>query len=72
MGDADRRRAYGAAAVEGAKRYELAAITRRWEDLLGELAAVKDPSAPTTIVRPALSLLGRVAAGRARRLVRRG
>jgi glycosyltransferase involved in cell wall biosynthesis len=71
MGDEERRRTYGAAAVEGAERYELANIARRWEELFEELAAAKDPGAPTTIVRPALSLAGRVATGRARRLLRR-
>ena len=71
MGDDERRRAYGAAAVEGARRYELGAIARRWEELLAELVAAKAPREPTTIARPALSLAGRVAKGRARRLLRR-
>ncbi len=71
MGDEERRRAYGAAAVEGASRYELGTIARRWEELFDELAAAKRPGAPTTIVRPALSLAGRVATGRAKRLLRR-
>ena len=71
MGDDERRRAYGAAAVEGAARYELGTIARRWEELFDELAAAKRPGEPTTIVRPALSLAGRVAAGRAKRLLRR-
>ena len=71
MRDDARRKAYGAAAVEGAKRYELPNIARRWEELFEELAAAKAPGEPTTIVRPALSLAGRVASGRVRRLLGR-
>ncbi len=72
MADADRRRAFGAAAIEGARRYELGNIVARWEDLLAEVGAAKRPGEPTTVVRPALSLARRVAANRARQLVRRG
>jgi glycosyltransferase involved in cell wall biosynthesis len=72
MADADRRRAFGAAAIEGARRYELGNIVERWEDLLAEVAAAKRPGEPTTVVRPALSLARRVAANRARQLVRPG
>src|SRR3954453_11312985 len=35
MDDAERRKAFGAAAVEGAARYDIAAIAGRWEALLG-------------------------------------
>ena len=72
MADADRRRAFGAAAVEGARRYELGSIVSRWEELLADVAAAKRRREPTTLVRPALSLVSRVAVGRARRFVRRG
>jgi glycosyltransferase involved in cell wall biosynthesis len=72
MADADRRRAFGASAIEGARRYELGNIVERWEDLLAEVAAAKRPGEPTTVVRPALSLARRVAANRARQLVRPG
>jgi glycosyltransferase involved in cell wall biosynthesis len=41
MDDAERRRAFGAAAVEGAARYDLAVIAGRWEQLLAELEAGK-------------------------------
>jgi glycosyltransferase involved in cell wall biosynthesis len=67
MGDASKRRSFGAAALEGAARYELGTIARRWEDLLAEIAAGKPPGEPTTIVRPALTLLSRKAAAFARR-----
>jgi glycosyltransferase involved in cell wall biosynthesis len=67
MGDAGKRRSFGAAALEGASRYELGTIARRWEDLLAEVAAGKPPGLPTTIVRPALGLLSRKARGLARR-----
>jgi glycosyltransferase involved in cell wall biosynthesis len=72
MADADRRRAFGAAAVEGARRYELGSIVSRWEELLADVAAAKRPGEPTTVVRPTLSLVRRVAVDRARRFVRRG
>ena len=39
MLDPARRRAYGAAAVEKARAYELGAIGARWESLLAELRA---------------------------------
>lgn len=69
MSDADRRKAFGAAAREGAARYDLDAVAARWETLLAELAAAKSPEAGTTPAGPALSLLGRVAARHVRRLV---
>ena len=37
--DEDRRRRFGAAALEKVERYELEAIAGRWEELFGELAA---------------------------------
>ena len=69
MSDADRRKAFGAAAREGAARYDLDAVAARWEALLAELAAAKSPEAGTTPARPTLSLLGRVVGSHARRLV---
>jgi glycosyltransferase involved in cell wall biosynthesis len=72
MADAGRRRAFGAAAIEGARRFELSTIVARWEDLLAEVADSKRPDEPTTVVRPALSLIRRMAVDRGRRLARRG
>jgi glycosyltransferase involved in cell wall biosynthesis len=71
MADADRRRAFGAAAVEGARRYDLATIAARWEELLAEVAAATRPGEPTSVVRPALSLVRKVAVNRGRQLARR-
>ena len=72
MGDEGRRRAFGAAAVEGARRFELGSIVGRWEDLLVELATGKRGGEPTSVVRPTLSLVRRVAVNKGRRLVSRG
>lgn len=42
MADADRRKAYGAAALETAARYDAAQIAGRWEERIAELSAAKD------------------------------
>ena len=52
MDDDDRRRRFGDAALEKAKRYELEAIVARWEELFGELAAARR-SGPTARRRAA-------------------
>jgi len=52
MDDDDRRRHFGEAALEKAKRYELGAIAGRWEELLGELAAARS-NGPTARRRAA-------------------
>jgi glycosyltransferase involved in cell wall biosynthesis len=39
IGDPERRRAYGAAALETVRAYEAAAIAARWESLLADLGA---------------------------------
>jgi glycosyltransferase involved in cell wall biosynthesis len=69
MGDAERRRAFGAAAVEGAARYDLAAIVARWERLLAELEAGKTGRRRTGAV-PMVRLVGSRALTLARRRVR--
>lgn len=69
MSDADRRKAFGAAAVEGAARYDLTEIAGRWEALLGDVAAGKGDAASSPL-RPVLSLARRMAAARAKRLLR--
>jgi len=59
IADAGTRRAYGAAALETAARYEPSAIASRWEARLGELSAAKGEGG--TIAGPALRVLhGRV------------
>ena len=65
MGDPDRRKAYGRAAVEGARRYDLASITRRWEELLEEAAAGKAGAGRW----PEMGDLSRIVVRRARRLL---
>jgi glycosyltransferase involved in cell wall biosynthesis len=68
MADDARRKAYGAAAVEGAARYDIGRIVERWEQLFEELAAGgRNGSA----AGPAVALLSRMAAARARKLVKR-
>ena len=37
MGDEERRRSYGAAALEKSRAYEMGPIGSRWDDLLGRL-----------------------------------
>jgi len=70
MGDEVRRKAYGAAAVEGAARYDITEIAGRWETLFEELAAAKQPGG-STIVGPVVSLLKQKTAVRLRRARRR-
>jgi glycosyltransferase involved in cell wall biosynthesis len=67
MADADRRRAFGAAAAEGILRYDVDTIAGRWEGLFDELAA-STASRSSLPLRPALTLLGGMAAARAKRL----
>lgn len=62
MRDPERRKAYGRAAVEGARRYDIAAISRRWEELFEELAVGKDDAGRW----PAVGDLTRIVARRAR------
>ena len=69
MDDAEMRKAFGAAAVEGAARYDLGTIARRWEELLAEAEAAKTGRL-TTGVRPFLKLAGSRATTLARRRVR--
>jgi glycosyltransferase involved in cell wall biosynthesis len=70
MADAERRKAYGAAAVERAADYDIVHIAERWEALLGEVAAAKQPGR-TARAGPVVGLLLRTASGRVRRLTRR-
>ena len=56
MADADRRRAYGTAALETAARYEASQIAGRWEERIAELSATKSGDRGT-IVGPAFRLL---------------
>jgi glycosyltransferase involved in cell wall biosynthesis len=65
MADPARRKAYGSAAVEGAGRYDVAAIARRWEALFEEAAAGKGDAGRW----PEMGDLTRIAARRARRLL---
>src|SRR4051794_39217489 len=69
MDDAERRKAFGAAAVEGAARYDIAAIAGRWEALLGEIEAGKTGRRRSSAL-PLVSLLGARALTLARRRVR--
>jgi glycosyltransferase involved in cell wall biosynthesis len=67
MADEDKRRAYGAAAAEGILRYDVNTIAARWEGLFEELA-VTTASRSSLPIRPALTLLGGMAAARAKKL----
>jgi glycosyltransferase involved in cell wall biosynthesis len=69
MDDAERRKRFGAAAVEGAARYDLGTIAGRWERLLGELEAAKS-GRPRSGAAPALKLVGSRALTLARRRLR--
>jgi glycosyltransferase involved in cell wall biosynthesis len=69
MDDAERRKAFGAAAVEGAARYDIAAIAGRWEALLTEIEAGKTGRRRTS-AGPALRLVGSRGLTLARRRVR--
>jgi glycosyltransferase involved in cell wall biosynthesis len=57
MADADARKAFGAAAVQGAARYDIATIAGRWEELLAEAAAAKS-GRPRTGAVPMVKLMG--------------
>jgi glycosyltransferase involved in cell wall biosynthesis len=56
MADDARRKAFGAAAVEAAARYDQARIAARWEERLQELSAAKPPGR-RSIARPLLTAL---------------
>ena len=56
MADDERRKRYGAAALETAARYDAARIAERWEERIAELAAAKPPGRGS-IAGPALRLL---------------
>jgi glycosyltransferase involved in cell wall biosynthesis len=70
MADTERRKAFGAAAVENAAQYDVARVAERWEMLFEELLATKGSGRPTAI-GPATSLLAGMGAARARRLLSR-
>jgi len=63
MADAGRRKAFGAAALETAARYDAARIAARWEERIAELSAAKAPGRGT-IVGPAIRLLSHRARAR--------
>jgi glycosyltransferase involved in cell wall biosynthesis len=69
MDDEDKRKAFGAAAVEGAARYDLGTIAHRWQELLAEAAAGKT-GRPHSGHRPFVKVAGKWALARARRRVR--
>jgi glycosyltransferase involved in cell wall biosynthesis len=69
MDDAELRKRFGAAAVEGAARYDIATIAGRWEELLEEAAAAKTGPSRSG-VRPFVSVAAARAATLARRRVR--
>jgi hypothetical protein len=62
MADADRRKAYGAAALETAARYDAAQIAGRWEERIAELAAAKPAGRGTLAGRAVRVLRGRARA----------
>ena len=62
MADADRRKAYGAAALETAARYDAAQIAGRWEQRIAELAAAKGSGRGTLAGRALRVLHGRARA----------
>jgi glycosyltransferase involved in cell wall biosynthesis len=66
MADDARRKAFGAAAVEGAARYDIANIAARWEELFEEIAATKEPGS-RTLVGPVVSLVKQKAVVQLRR-----
>jgi glycosyltransferase involved in cell wall biosynthesis len=63
MGDDAARKAYGAAALETAARYDAAEIAARWEERIAELSAAK-PGGHGSIVGPATRLLSHRARAR--------
>jgi glycosyltransferase involved in cell wall biosynthesis len=69
MDDAEMRKAFGAAAVEGAARYDLGTIAHRWEELLAEAEAAKTGRRKTG-AGPFLKLAGSRGKTLARRRVR--
>jgi glycosyltransferase involved in cell wall biosynthesis len=69
MADAELRKRFGAAALEGAARYDLAHIARRWEELLSEAEASKQGRRRTG-AGPMLALMGSRGLALARRRVR--
>jgi glycosyltransferase involved in cell wall biosynthesis len=70
MGDAERRRAFGAAAIEGAARFEITRVAEHWETLLSELERSIGPHRGPA-AGPALALLGQMTAARVRSAVKR-
>jgi glycosyltransferase involved in cell wall biosynthesis len=65
MDDEEKRKAFGAAAVQGAARYDLGTIAHRWEELLAEAEAAKT-GRPHSGVRPFVRLVGSRALRRVR------
>jgi glycosyltransferase involved in cell wall biosynthesis len=69
MDDAEMRKAFGVAAVEGAARYDIATIAERWEALLAEAESTKTGRRRTS-AGPVVNLLASRAATLARRQAR--